>query len=190
MQAAALRYDATIHGSRVSTTVKQFTAQQRAKNIAESRYISIMFHPLCKTSRIQGDKLVASMTPSSSPHPSPRTSNTVFVRLYRISPNKRARRRGTKRTLNLVSFGWNLLSDPLGTWTLSAENLLGIGSVFFEISQVKIKSRGVRLFKQARSFRKIRYAHECPNRRTPLFLKRLHALNLEYSMLFLHFLTR
>ena len=62
--------------------------------------------------------------------------------IYRISPNKRAGRRGRKRTLNLVSFQWNSQGGLLNSLPLSANNLIRIGSVVSEIWPVKVKSRG------------------------------------------------
>ena len=52
---------------------------------------------------------------------------------------------------------WWVLVVIAGTSTLSADNLIQIGSVDSEIWQVKVKSARVRLFKQARLFGEIRY---------------------------------
>ena len=77
---------------------------------------------------------------------------------YRVLPNKRARRAGRKRTPNLAGVQWNWQGGLLSTPTLSAENFLHIGSVVFEIWQVKVKSQGACLFRQAHLFGEIRYA--------------------------------
>ena len=53
--------------------------------------------------------------------------------MYRISPNKCAGRGGTKWTLTLIWFPWNWPCDLLNTLTLSAENMIKIGSLVPEI---------------------------------------------------------
>ena len=94
------------------------------------------------------------------PNPHPHTHNTVstwyFIVInciYCISLNKRAGRRGRKWALNHIRFQCNW-----DTSTRSAENLIQIGWVVFEIWPGKIKSRGAHLFKQTHLFGKKRYS--------------------------------
>ena len=67
---------------------------------------------------------------------------TRFQHNYRISPNKRGGRRGRKQALLLFRFQWNLLGEPRNISTISAENLIQIGSVVSEMWPGKFTSWG------------------------------------------------